>query len=677
MVVFLSKSNASAGFNQIVDFLNAQVIQYPLMVNPTIYFSCVNQFWATVAIGKVNDVVKLRVLIDRKKVVITEDIIRQDLRFDDADGVERLPTEEIFAELARMGYEKPPQKLTFYKAFFSAQWKFLIHKLVQCVSAKKNAWNEFSYSMASAVICLATGRKFNFSKYIFDSMVRNVDSPSKFLMIGKGFSGVETLLFATMLVQPQAAAKEEEKDDEVPAPPTPPSPPQAQYVTPPPSPSQPQPAPPSSPPQEQPTTTSAFDMTLLNTLMETCTTLSHKVGALEKDKVSLALEIFNLKRRVKKLEKKRGSKSSGLKRLRKVGGRIEVIYDDEEITLVDMETKVDLGVKLQGKKDDDSAADKEVNAAEPTVFDDEEVTMTMAQTFIKMKAKKARLLDEQMAKRLHDKEVEQVAAREKQEQDDLKRAQELQQQYDQKQENIDWNVVVEQMQEKHLDNIRKYQSLKRKPISVRPLFEREYNKVQTFLKPDRDEEPTKKRVVVETLLQESFRKLRAEVEVSSSYSTQDTPTDNPKEMFEEDVKNMLQIIPVSKFKVEALQVKLAKEKFSTAMPTEDKEKALWVELKRLYEPNAADVFWKLQRYMHDPLTWKLYTNCRVHHSIRRHDIFMFTEKDYPLTDVVLLLMLSTKLQVDEDYEMARDLVMKIFMEANKPKSRRSLDTSSK
>nr|GEY76580.1 hypothetical protein [Tanacetum cinerariifolium] len=64
-------------------------------------------------------------------------------------------------------------------------------------------------------------------------------------------------------------------------------------------------------------------------------------------------------------------------------------------------------------------------------------------------------------------------------------------------------------------------------------------------------------------------------------------------------------------------------------------------------------------------------------SIRRHDIFMFTEKDYPLTDDVMILMLSTKLQVDEDYEMVRDLVMKIFMKANKLKSRRSLDTSFK
>nr|GFD17428.1 hypothetical protein [Tanacetum cinerariifolium] len=38
-------------------------------------------------------------------------------------------------------------------------------------------------------------------------------------------------------------------------------------------------------------------------------------------------------------------------------------------------------------------------------------------------------------------------------------------------------------------------------------------------------------------------------------STQDTPTIDPKEMSEEDVKNMLEIILVLEFKLEALQVK--------------------------------------------------------------------------------------------------------------------------
>nr|GEZ99980.1 hypothetical protein [Tanacetum cinerariifolium] len=94
------------------------------MVNPTIYVLCIKQFWATTSIKRANNVVKLQALIDRKKVVVTEDVIQKDLRSDDADGVECLPNEEIFTELARIGYEKPSPKLTFYKAFFSAQWMF-------------------------------------------------------------------------------------------------------------------------------------------------------------------------------------------------------------------------------------------------------------------------------------------------------------------------------------------------------------------------------------------------------------------------------------------------------------------------------------------------------------------------------------------------------------------------
>nr|GEW17980.1 hypothetical protein [Tanacetum cinerariifolium] len=76
---------------------------------------------ASVSIKKSNDVVRLQALIDRKKVIITDDSIRQAIRLDDADGIDCLPNKEIFAELARMGYEKPSRKLTFYKAFFSAQ----------------------------------------------------------------------------------------------------------------------------------------------------------------------------------------------------------------------------------------------------------------------------------------------------------------------------------------------------------------------------------------------------------------------------------------------------------------------------------------------------------------------------------------------------------------------------
>nr|GEX19973.1 hypothetical protein [Tanacetum cinerariifolium] len=281
-------------------------------------------FLATATIKRVNDVVQFHALIDRKKVVVIEDVIKSDLCLDDVDGVECLPNEEIFAELARMGYEKHPLKLTFYKAFFSTQWKFLIHIRVQCISAKRTVWNEFSCSMASVVICLATSRKFNFSKHIFDSM-----NKTSILKFG------------------DSKAKEKGKD-------------------------------------------------------------------VREEEV----KVFR--------------------------GKIEAIDADEDINLVDVETQVDMDVKLHWRIDQDvSAATKDVSAVEPTVFDDEEVTMNMAQTLIKMKEKKAKLLDEQIAQILHDEEIEKAAAREKQEKDDLERAKVLQMQYEDKKKNIDWNTVAE------------------------------------------------------------------------------------------------------------------------------------------------------------------------------------------------------------------------------------------
>nr|GEY36153.1 retrovirus-related Pol polyprotein from transposon TNT 1-94 [Tanacetum cinerariifolium] len=96
-------------------------IEYALTMNPTIYVSCIKQFWNTVAIKQSNDVTRLQALVDKKKVVVTEAAIRDALHLDDAEGVDCLPNDEIFTELARISYEKPSTKLTFYKAFFSSQ----------------------------------------------------------------------------------------------------------------------------------------------------------------------------------------------------------------------------------------------------------------------------------------------------------------------------------------------------------------------------------------------------------------------------------------------------------------------------------------------------------------------------------------------------------------------------
>ncbi|GKE46262.1 hypothetical protein Tco_1477520 [Tanacetum coccineum] len=147
MVVFLSKPAKSEGFEQIVDFLNAHPIRYALTVNPTIYVSGIEQFLSSVMAKTINGEVQLHALVDAKRIVITETFVRRSLRLADAEGIDCFSNSTIFENLALMG-------------------------------PKTTAWNEFSSTMASAIICLATNQKFNFSKLIFDSMVRNLDNLS-------------------------------------------------------------------------------------------------------------------------------------------------------------------------------------------------------------------------------------------------------------------------------------------------------------------------------------------------------------------------------------------------------------------------------------------------------------------------------------------------------------------
>nr|GEV42672.1 hypothetical protein [Tanacetum cinerariifolium] len=105
----------------------------------------------------------------------------QVLKIHTDDNVADLLTKAF--DVSRMGYEKPFDKLTFYKAFFSPQWKFMIHTILQCLTAKTTSWNEFSSTMASAIIYLATNQKFNFSRYILLSLVKNIEADVPFFII--------------------------------------------------------------------------------------------------------------------------------------------------------------------------------------------------------------------------------------------------------------------------------------------------------------------------------------------------------------------------------------------------------------------------------------------------------------------------------------------------------------
>ncbi|GKD43618.1 hypothetical protein Tco_1268263 [Tanacetum coccineum] len=225
----------------ILDFLTSSSINFALIVSPTIYASYIEQFWNTACLKTINSEKQIHANVDGKVVVVSESSVRRDLHLNDEDCTACLTNNEIFENLALMGYEPASDKLTFYKCLFSPQWKYLIHTILHCLSSKSTSWDQFSTNLASAIICLAKGQKFNFSKLIFfNGMLRNLD-PKKFLMYprflqlflnvqlpnlvipfndihetpkltnkvftnmrksGKGFSGRVTPLFQNMLVPP-------------------------------------------------------------------------------------------------------------------------------------------------------------------------------------------------------------------------------------------------------------------------------------------------------------------------------------------------------------------------------------------------------------------------------------------------------------------------------------------
>ncbi|GKC35023.1 hypothetical protein Tco_1047407, partial [Tanacetum coccineum] len=404
----------------------------PLVVDETVIKEWEDRMERAATTGSSLKVEHIQALVDGKKVIIHETSVRRVLYLKDAKGIDCLPTATIFAELERM-------------------------------SAKTTAWNEFSSTMASAIICLATNQIFNFSKYIFDNMVKNLEGGVKFLMYprlvqvfldkqvkdiskhkeiyvtpshtknifanmkreGKGFSGRITPLFQTMMVQ---APKEVGEGSVVHT--------DSHHTTTQPSTSRPQkkqsrrkqrkdsgltePITDEATNEEHVSTPSydpsqsGEDRMKLNELMDLCAKLSDRILALENTNTSQASEITTLKERVKKLEKKRRSKTYKLRRL----------YKGRKIADLDADTKVTLIDESQGRNDEDLMFDTGVlngdevfqepmiNTATTTslipVSDADLVTttgevvttasveiskeLTLAQTFIKIKSAKPKVV---------------------------------------------------------------------------------------------------------------------------------------------------------------------------------------------------------------------------------------------------------------------------------------------
>ncbi|GJR16050.1 hypothetical protein Tco_0798702 [Tanacetum coccineum] len=181
-VGFLKKPEESAGFAEIVDFLKGSHIRYALTHNPTIHDSLVKQFWQTATASTLADgTLELRATIDTLEYTITEASVRSKLQLADASGISMLPNTEIFEGMGNMGYPADGT-FTFWKSHFTPQWRFLVHHILHCMSPKSGGWDQFGSNLATALICLSTGRIYNFSKLIFDGMVANLKSKTKFFM---------------------------------------------------------------------------------------------------------------------------------------------------------------------------------------------------------------------------------------------------------------------------------------------------------------------------------------------------------------------------------------------------------------------------------------------------------------------------------------------------------------
>ncbi|GKC16290.1 hypothetical protein Tco_1013072 [Tanacetum coccineum] len=170
MIAYLEKSDENAKFHQIVDFLSTCSINYALTISPTIYASYIEQVWNTATSKTVNSLKQIHAIFNGMAVVISESSVRNDLLFDDEDGITCLTTDDIFENLALMG-NLDPKKFLMYPRFLQL---FLNNHLKDLQEPFNDTYETPSHT-----------------KKVFSNMAKQ----------SKSFLGKVTPLFNSMLVQ--------------------------------------------------------------------------------------------------------------------------------------------------------------------------------------------------------------------------------------------------------------------------------------------------------------------------------------------------------------------------------------------------------------------------------------------------------------------------------------------
>nr|GEW26144.1 copia protein [Tanacetum cinerariifolium] len=148
-------SEHNVDFHPIVDFIEASLLRIEITKEGT----------------------KILATVDGILRTVSETSLMRNLKLHDDEGISSLLDTELFENLTLMGYNiSSNQKFNFQKGQFSYQWKYLIHIIMRCLSPKSTGFNEFSINIATALVCLATNRTYNFLKMIFNGLVKNVNN---------------------------------------------------------------------------------------------------------------------------------------------------------------------------------------------------------------------------------------------------------------------------------------------------------------------------------------------------------------------------------------------------------------------------------------------------------------------------------------------------------------------
>ncbi|GKD62940.1 hypothetical protein Tco_1305048, partial [Tanacetum coccineum] len=203
---------------------------------------------------------------------------------------------------------------------------------------------------------------------------------------------------------------------------------------------------------------------------------------------------------------------------------------------------------------------------------------------------------------------------------------------------------------------------------LKALFETTVRRVSTFVPIESEDDKvvpelavgSSKRDAEEELVQETSKRQKTGESLELAEEPRNKEDD---EVSQEELQKMMIIVLEQGINVEPLQTKYPI--IDWEIYTEGTRKT---NKKRLFEPDIDDELWKLQKHIHD-LTWKLYDSCTVHHVSTKKgiDIYMLVEKEYPLSRGTLTLRLGAKLLVEQDNEMSRELLRKIFLQAEIPR----------